>query len=190
MGKNILIINGSPKKDGNTTALIEWFSQGCKEKGAKLEVVNASGLKLKSIGCISCRRCQRRKEYECVIADGMLPVLRKMIRAEVIVMATPLYFFSASAQLKAVMDRMFSLYKWDNRANSFKSPLKGKALVLLASAYEETGLDALAKPFSLTARYTGMRFASLLVANAGVSGQIRRIAGVARKAVSLGRRMS
>jgi len=68
---------------------------------------------------------------------------------------------------------MFSLYKWNNAVNTFESPLKGKTLALMASAYEDVGLDAVEKPFALTARYTGMRFASLLIPNAGTSGQIR-----------------
>jgi len=50
--------------------------------------------------------------------------------------------------------------------------LKGKTMVVLASAFEDIGLDALEKPFALTAEYTGMKFESLLVANAGTSGEI------------------
>jgi multimeric flavodoxin WrbA len=113
-----------------------------------------------------------------------------MAEVDLIVMATPLYFFSASAQLKLIFDRMFSLYKWDNKANTFTSPLKGKTLVLLASAYEDVGLDALEKPFKLTADYSGMKFNSLLVPNAGESGEIRKLFGIREKAMALGRRLS
>jgi multimeric flavodoxin WrbA len=95
-----------------------------------------------------------------------------MADVDVIVFATPLYFFSASAQTKLVMDRMFSLYKWDNEANTMKTPLKGKTMIVLASAFENIGLDALEKPFKLTADYTSMKYESLLVENAGTSGEI------------------
>jgi hypothetical protein len=95
-----------------------------------------------------------------------------------------------SAQLKLVFDRMFSLYKWNNLTNTFKSPLKGKTLVLLASAYEDVGLGALEKPFRLTAEYTGMKFQSLLVANAGVSGQVKNKRGIREKVVALGKRIA
>jgi len=188
MAKEILILSGSPKKDGNTAALADWFAEGARSKGAQVEIVRTAFLKYKSTGCTSCRACQKLAEYECVINDGAKPVLAKMAKADVIVMATPLYFFGASAQLKLVFDRMFSLYKWDNKAGTMETPLKGKTLVLLASAFEDVGLDALAKPFALTAEYTGMKFASLLVPNAGVSGDIRNRPKVRKQAIALGRK--
>jgi len=190
MSRKILVISGSAKRDGNTAALIQWFIQGARANRAKVEIIQAFSLKLKAIGCTSCRKCQIREEYECAVNDDIFPVLKKMREADVIVMATPLYFFAATACLKAVIDRMFSLYKWDNANKTFTSPLKGKTLVLLASAYEDVGLDALEAPFSLTADYTEMKFFSLLVPNAGVSGDIRKMRGVSRKAIALGKKVS
>lgn len=187
MPKKILVISGSPKKNGNTAALVEWFAQGARSKGARVEIVHAAHLKYKAIGCTSCRLCQKQKEYECVIDDGASAVLKKMAGADVIVFATPLYFYSASAQLKVIIDRMFALFKWDNAVDTFTSPLKGKALALIASAYEDIGLKAVEKPFALTADYIGMKFKSLLVPNAGESGEIRKQAGVREKAMAFGR---
>jgi multimeric flavodoxin WrbA len=174
MPKKILILNGSPKKDGNTSIMVDWFSDAARSKGAEVEIIRTAFLKYKTLGCISCRKCQKSDKYECCINDDAKPVLSKMAQVDVIVFATPLYFFGASAQLKLVFDRMFSLYKWDNDAGTMQTPLKGKTLVLLASAFEDIGLDALEKPFALTAEYTGMKFASVLVANAGTSGEIAK----------------
>ena len=174
MSKKILILNGSPKKDGNTATLVEWFCQGAKPKDADVEIIRTANLKYKVNGCISCRKCQESEKYECCINDDAKPVLARMANVDVIVFATPLYFFSASAQTKLIMDRMFSLYKWDNAAGTMKTPLMDKTLVLLASAFEDIGLDALEKPFKLTADYTGMKFESILVANAGTSGEITK----------------
>ncbi len=190
MAKKILILSGSPKKDGNTAQLVQWFCEGAGSRGAQVEVVNAAFLKHKAIGCTSCRQCQRSDKYECVIDDEAKPVLAGMAFVDVIVMATPLYFFSASAQLKLVFDRMFSLYKWDNEVGTMKTVLKGKTFVLIGSAYEDVGLDALEKPFALTASYSGMRFESLLVANAGVSGDIKKNDAARKKAVELGKKMA
>jgi len=190
MPVKILILSGSPKKDGNTAALVDWFAEGARSKGAQVEIVRTAFLKYKSTGCTSCRACQRLPEYGCVINDEAKPVLAKMAGADVIVMATPLYFFSASAQLKLVFDRMFSLYKWDNKAGTMKTPLKGKTLVLMASAFEDVGLDVLKKLFALTAKYTGMKFASLLVPDAGVSGDIRNKPGICKKAIALGKKVA
>jgi multimeric flavodoxin WrbA len=188
MVKKILVINGSPVKNGNTATLVNWFCEGAREKGAQVEVVNAAFLKYKSNGCISCRRCQKIKEYKCVIPDEAQPVLEKMARADVIVMATPLYFYGPSAQLKLIMDRMFSLYKWDNKADTMETPLKGKTFALIASAFEDVGLDNLEKPFAITADYSGMKFESLVVANAGESGEVEKIPGIRQKAVEFGKK--
>jgi multimeric flavodoxin WrbA len=188
MAKKILILSASPKKDGNTAVLVDWFTEGARSKGAEVETVRTAFLKYKSFGCTSCRGCQKLDKYECVIDDEAKPVLAKMAEVDVIVMATPLYFFAMSAQLKLVFDRMFSLYKWDNQAGTMETPLKGKTLVLIASAYEEAGLDALEKPFALTAGYTGMKFESLLVPNAGVSGDVRNKPEIRAKAVALGKK--
>jgi len=187
MPKKILILNGSPKKDGNTAAMVDWFSQGARSKGADVEIVRTAYLKYKALGCISCRKCQTNEKYECCIDDEAKPVLVKMAEVDVIVVATPLYFFSASAQLKLIFDRMFSLYKWDNDAGTMQTPLKGKTLVLLASAFEDVGLDALEKPFALTAKYSGMKFESILAANAGTSGEIaKKRPDIREKVMSLG----
>lgn len=187
MSKKILIVSGSPKKDGNTSALVEWFAQGARVKGAQIEIVASAFLKYKTTGCTSCRACQKSDTYECVISDEAKPVLIKMAQSDVIVMATPLYFFGPSAQLKIISDRMFSLYKWDNAAGTMKTPLAGKTFVLLASAFEDKGLEALEKPFAMTAEYTGMSFRSLLAANAGVSGDIRQKTEIRDKAIALGK---
>lgn len=180
--KKVVVISGSSKKDGNTAALIEWFCEGIRPTGAVSEVINAAGLEGKA-GCISCRSCQKKEAYGCVLKDGFSSAIGKMIEADVIIMATPLYFFSASSQIKGVFDRMFSLYKWDNDAGTMKTVLKGKTFCVLASAYEDIGLDALEMPFKLTADYSAMKYASLLIPNAGVSGTIRKMPGIREKVI-------
>ncbi|MDD5138393.1 MAG: flavodoxin family protein [Candidatus Omnitrophica bacterium] len=188
--KKILILSASPVKDGNTSTLVNWFVEGATSKGAAVDIVATAFLKYKATGCTSCRRCQTIKEYACVIKDEASPVLAKMAEADVIVMASPLYFYGVSAQLKLVMDRMFCLYKWDNAAGTMTTPLKGKKLVLIASAYEDIGLDAMEKPFVLTADYSGMGFESLLVPNAGESGDVKTQAAAREKAVAMGCRIA
>jgi len=190
MPRKILVLSGSPLKNGNTATLVKWFIEGCREKRAQVEIIQTAFLKYKSNGCTSCRACQKIPEYECVINDDAKAVLVKMAKADVIVMATPLYFYGPSAQLKLVMDRMFSLYKWDNQAGTMQTPLKGKTLVLIASAFEDIGLDVLEKIFAITADYSGMKFKSLLVPNAGESGDIRSKESIRKKAVGLGRRVA
>jgi len=174
----ILILNGSPKKDGNTAKLIGWFSEEARERGARVKVVRAASLKSRVNGCTSCRACQKSAKYECVINDDVKVVLKEMQKADVVVFATPLYFYGPSAQLKLVIDRMFSLYKWDNKADTFTSPMRGKTMGLILSAYEDIGLKIVEGSFNLIADYSGMRFRSLLVSNARESGEVKDIKGI------------
>ena len=190
MPKKILILFGSPIKNGNTAKLVEWFCRGVNSRKAEVEVINTGLLKYKVNGCISCRKCQKLKAYACVIKDGAEPVWSKMAEADVIVMATPLYFYGPSAQLKLIIDRMFSLYKWDNQANTMTTVLAGKTLVLLASAFEDIGLDILKRSFAIIADYSGMKFESLLIKNAGESGEIIKVKGARQKAIALGKKVA
>lgn len=190
MAKKILVISGSPIKNGNTATLINWFAAGACAKGAKVEIINTAFLKYKVNGCISCRKCQKKSVYECVINDDAKPVLAKMNKADVIVMATPLYFYGPSAQLKLVMDRMFSLFKWDNENDTMTTRLTGKTFVLIASAFENIGLKDLERPFAITADYAGMIFQSLLVPNAGESSEVKKIPGIRAKTIAFGRKIA
>jgi multimeric flavodoxin WrbA len=190
MLKKILVISGSPKKYGNTSLLISFFTKGAKSNGAAVEVVNAASLKNKASGCTSCRLCQDQKEYGCVIDDDASLVIKKMIKADAIVFATPLYFYGASAQLKVIIDRMFSLYHWDNETDEMKTCLAGKSFALIGSAFEDIGLKELEAPFKLTASYTGIPFNSLLVANAGESGDLKADKAALKRAEALGKKVS
>lgn len=110
-----------------------------------------------------------------------------MAKADAIVFATPLYFYGPSAQLKIIIDRMFSLYKWDNKTDTFKSPMKGKTMVLLLNAYEDIGLEVVEKSFKLIADYSEMKFKSLLVPNARESGEIIKLKGIRKETIAFGR---
>ncbi|MDD5259702.1 MAG: flavodoxin family protein [bacterium] len=189
MSNKILVISGSPVKNGNTATLVNWFTAGARAKGAPVEIINTAFLKYKVNGCISCRRCQKIAAYECVINDAAKPILAKMNDADVIVMATPLYFYGPSAQLKLVMDRMFSLFKWDNKNDTMTTRLTGKTFVLIASAFEDVGLKDLERPFAITADYAGMKFRSLLVPNAGESGEVKKIPGIRTKTIAFGKKL-
>jgi hypothetical protein len=82
---------------------------------------------------------------------------------------------------------MFSLYKWDNTTDTFETPMKGKVMVLLLSAYENIGLRLVERSFRLIADYSGMKFKSLLAGGAGESGGIRELQGVRERTLRLGR---
>ena len=100
--KNVLILSGSPRKGGNSDLLCDEFMRGAEESGNKVEKIRVSE---KKIGyCTACYYC-RDHNGECAIKDDMAELLQKMIDADVIVLASPVYFYSIDAQLKALIDR-------------------------------------------------------------------------------------
>ncbi|MDE7083407.1 MAG: flavodoxin family protein [Clostridia bacterium] len=100
--KRVLILSGSPRNGGNSDTLCDEFMRGAAESGHEVEKINVAD---KNIGyCKACYYC-RKSGGKCVINDGMAEILQKMIDADVIVFASPVYFYSIDAQLKAVIDR-------------------------------------------------------------------------------------
>ncbi len=100
--KKVLILSGSPRKGGNSDILCDRFAKGAAEAGNAVEKIRVAD---KKIGyCHACYYC-RDHAGACAIKDDMAEVLQKMIDADVIVLASPVYFYSIDAQLKAVIDR-------------------------------------------------------------------------------------
>ncbi|MGL5314446.1 MAG: flavodoxin family protein [Peptostreptococcaceae bacterium] len=106
MSKKVLVLSGSPRKGGNSDLLCDEFVLGAKESGHEVEKVFVSE---KKIGyCTGCYACSGTGK--CVQNDDMAKILEQMIKADVIVMATPVYFYSIDAQLKTVIDRTVARY--------------------------------------------------------------------------------
>ena len=101
MSKKVLILSGSPRKDGNSDILCNEFMRGAIESGNEVEKIRVAE---KKIGfCTGCYAC--RNTGVCAIKDDMAEVMQKLIDADVIVLASPVYFYSIDAQLKALIDR-------------------------------------------------------------------------------------
>ena len=102
MSKNVLILSGSPRKGGNSDLLCDEFARGAKEAGHEVEKIWVAAKKVAP--CSACYYC-RDHGGACVHKDDMAEILQKMIDADVLVLASPVYFYSIDAQLKAVIDR-------------------------------------------------------------------------------------
>ena len=99
--EKVLILSGSPRKNGNSDILCDEFARGAAEAGNHVEKIRVAE---KNIGfCRACYAC--RGTGVCAIKDDMAEVLQKMIDADVLVLASPVYFYSIDAQLKALIDR-------------------------------------------------------------------------------------
>lgn len=106
MSKSVLIISTSLRKGGNSDTLAEEFARGAREAGNQLEKIE---LYNKTIGfCKGCLACQ--KSLRCVIHDDADTIAQKMLTADVIVFATPIYYYEMSGQMKTMLDRANPLY--------------------------------------------------------------------------------
>jgi multimeric flavodoxin WrbA len=106
MSKKVLILSASPRKGGNSDLLCDQFMKGAKEAGHKTEKVF---LKDKNINyCTGCGTCFNTRK--CSQKDDMAEILEEMILADVIVMATPVYFYTMCAQMKTLIDRTVARY--------------------------------------------------------------------------------
>ena len=102
MSKKVLILSGSPRMGGNSDILCDEFMRGALESGNDVEKIRVAAKKIAP--CSGCYYC-RDHGGECARRDDMAEVLQKMIDADVLVLASPVYFYSIDAQLKAVIDR-------------------------------------------------------------------------------------
>ena len=99
---NILILSGSPRRGGNTELLVEAFVKGASQKH-HVEVVSVHDYKVNP--CMGCNACFKNENNACIQKDDMCLIYDKMAVADMLVIATPVYFYGLSAQLKAVIDR-------------------------------------------------------------------------------------
>lgn len=111
MSKKVLILSGSPRKGGNSDLLCDEFARGAAEAGHQVEKIRVAE---KNIGyCNACYGC--KQDGVCVIKDDMAEVFEKMLSCDVMVLASPVYFYAVSAQLKTVFDR--TVCRWTEVVN-------------------------------------------------------------------------
>ncbi|MHB8075578.1 flavodoxin family protein [Desulfosporosinus fructosivorans] len=107
MGKKVLVLSASPRKGGNSDLLCDQFLLGAQEAGNQTEKIFLGD---KKIGyCTGCEVCY--DTHKCVQKDDMVEILEKIIVADVIVMATPVYFCTMNAQMKTLIDRTVPRYE-------------------------------------------------------------------------------
>lgn len=105
--KKVLVLSSSPRKGGNSDLLCDEFIRGAKEKGNEVEKIFLREKKINY--CVACEYCMKNNGV-CVQKDDMAEILDKMIKADVIVMATPVYFYTMDGQIKTLIDRTVARY--------------------------------------------------------------------------------
>ena len=187
---NIIVLSGSPRKGGNTDLLVDAFVKGAEknnnvevvshllvdafvkgaEKNNNVEVVSVADYKVNP--CIGCNSCFDRAGHECFQQDDMRTVYDKLKCADVIVVASPVYFYGVSAQLKAIIDRLHTPMR-----NDFK--VKKLALILVGAAVLPELFDSIKIQYQLVLNFFKLEDAGMvLVRGAKDKGDVRNTDGL------------
>ena len=107
----LVAIAGSPRTNGNSTALLRHAVEGAQERGATAEVLSARDLKV--AGCLACESCKRSADAVCVQQDDMHAVYAAIRGCDALLLASPVYFYGLTSQIKAIVDRCYALMPFE-----------------------------------------------------------------------------
>lgn len=130
MGKKIIVLNGSSRKSGNTSALVREFVRGAEQAGNTVTVFDLGSMQIN--GCKGCFGGGKNPDSPCVQKDDMEKIYPAYKEADVLVLASPLYYWTISGQLKTAFDRLFAVAECD--AN-YRNPQKETVLLMAAEGY-------------------------------------------------------
>jgi len=130
----VLVLLGSPRKKGNSAALAEQITKGARISGAKVETIHLHGMNIKP--CKSCYACQKPNSKGCSINDDMQKIYSQMLESQAWVIASPVYWFTMSAQMKLWMDRCFAFPAYG------VNPFSGKRIAIAMSYGGEDPFDS------------------------------------------------
>lgn len=132
MSKKIVILNGSPRKGGNTVALCESFTEGAKAAGHAVTRFDLQQMNIH--GCLGCMKGGKNPDSPCVQKDDMDQIYAAYKEADSVVLASPMYFWSVTGQLKVTFDRLFAVAETNA---DYQNPKKDCILLMAAEGDTE-----------------------------------------------------
>lgn len=160
----IVVLVGSMRKDGNTDLLVQSFVKGA-SKNNNVEVISVADYKVNP--CIGCNSCFTREENKCFQNDDMTLIYDKLRVADMVVIASPVYFYGISAQLKAIIDRLHTPMR-----NEFH--IRKLALILVGAATLPELFDPIKLQYQLVLNFFHLENAGMiLVRGAKDKGDVR-----------------
>ena len=182
----VLSLLGSPRKQGNTATLLSAFLKGLSESGEhEIREVSLQALDLHP--CRNCDACRRMVDRHCVIDDDMQRLFPAFIEAQMVILASPIYWWSISAQLKLFIDRLYGL-----DAEKHPQFFSGKKVVLVFTHYEEepcSGAEISLAMFKEIADYTQMQIVGDLRYSSGTA-HVQECPDKLAEATALGRALA
>lgn len=154
----ILVLNGSPRGNGNTAAMIKSYTEGAKEAGNHVTVFEVC--KKKISGCLGCEYCHTKGQGVCVQKDDMQELYELIKEAEMLVIASPIYYFGFSAQLQAAIHRTYAI----------GIPKKVKKAALILSSGSDDVYDGAVYEYRKICEWMGLTDIGILTAHGAENG--------------------
>lgn len=150
---NIVVLSGSPRKNGNTDLLVQAFAEGASTKH-HVDVLPVAAMNIAP--CQGCNTCCSREGHACYQQDDMYMIYEKLKSADTVVLASPVYFYGISAQLKAVVDRLHTPMR-----NEF--PVHQLVLILVGAAELPELFNAIKEQYHLILNFFGLNDAGMVL---------------------------
>lgn len=181
--KEIVVVKGSPRREGNSALLAEQVAEGARSAGARVDSFYLHGMDIRA--CDACDACHSEPYRGCIIDDDMQLIYPKLLDADAIVIASPVYWFTMSAQTKLFMDRCYALVDTDGYA------LRGKRFAIVMT-YGDTdpfasGAVNAFRTFQDGLRFIGAEIAGFVYGSADAPGDIRLDTATMARAYELGK---
>ncbi len=186
----IVIVKGSPRKKGNSAILAEQVAAGAKAAGAEVESFYLHGMDIQA--CDACDECQGVTAVDCVLDDDMQILYPKLREADAVVYASPIYWFTVTAQLKLFIDRCYGMgsdtFEMDGHV------MAGKRIGVLLTYGGDDPFDAGAinaiRMFQDMFNYIPVESLDIVYGYALDAGEIRKDKDVMEKAHALGKKLA
>jgi multimeric flavodoxin WrbA len=183
--KKVLVLLGSPRKKGNSAILAERIANGAKSVGADVETLFIHGMKIAP--CNSCYACQKPKSLGYSINDDMQIVYKKLMASDAWIIASPVYWFTVSAQTKLWMDRSFALLPRAEEA------FAGKRIAIAMSYGDsdpfKSGCVNALRTFQDAYGYVGAFIVGMVYGSAMDAGEIKNNKSLMNEAEKLGKQL-
>jgi multimeric flavodoxin WrbA len=183
--QKVVIVMGSPRKRGNSATLAGQVAAGAEAAGAQVERFTLQDMDIRP--CTACDACLKHPGPACVIQDDMQILYPKLEAADALVIASPIYWFTVSAQTKLFMDRCYAFE--DSPENALKGKRIGIVLTYGDSDPFNSGAVNALRMFQDAFDYVGAEIVGMVYGSASKPGEIAKDQALMQKAYQLGERL-
>jgi multimeric flavodoxin WrbA len=189
MGAKVVVLKGSPRKAGNSATLADQVTAGAESVDAQVESFYLHGMDIQP--CDACDSCQGTEDIDCVIEDDMHILYPKLREADAVLFASPVYWFTITAQLKLVIDRFYGLTADIDEPENHVFAGKRIGIVLTYGGddpYDSGAINAI-RMFQDTFNYVPAEIVDIVYGYASDPGEIKANEDVMERAFELGTRL-